>query len=302
MNLGETIYRLRTEKNMSQGDLADKLEVSRQSISKWENNSAVPDLDKIVKLSELFQVSLDELVKGEKVSKGESIEKRETDNLGDDVAECAERKKPTDVNVPESSFPPRKIAGTILLCMAFIIFLLFFVMGAGFGGLILASPFLLCGIVCFAFRKNVGLWCAWAVYLCVDVYLRYATGITWSVVMLTHLWEPSMNYMRLGIGWGVFLTRLMLMIITVVKLRRNVISADRKTRNRVIVQWMVVVAITVFLSVLPRTGLYSYILANIVSLQTVYSLVSTLLDWCRLGFFVAALSNTFRFVRSRRKA
>ena len=36
MNLGETIYRLRTERNMSQGDLAEALEVSRQSISKWE--------------------------------------------------------------------------------------------------------------------------------------------------------------------------------------------------------------------------------------------------------------------------
>ena len=36
MNLGENIYRLRTEKNMSQGDLADALEVSRQSVSKWE--------------------------------------------------------------------------------------------------------------------------------------------------------------------------------------------------------------------------------------------------------------------------
>ena len=48
MSLGETIYRLRTEKNLSQGDLAEMLKVSRQSISKWENNSAVPDLEKII--------------------------------------------------------------------------------------------------------------------------------------------------------------------------------------------------------------------------------------------------------------
>lgn len=62
MNLGETIYRLRTKQNMSQGDLADVLDVSRQSVSKWENNSATPDLDKLIKMSDLFQVSLDELV------------------------------------------------------------------------------------------------------------------------------------------------------------------------------------------------------------------------------------------------
>ncbi len=51
MNLGETIYNLRKEKKLSQGDLAEQLSVSRQSVSKWENNSAVPDLDKLVKLS-----------------------------------------------------------------------------------------------------------------------------------------------------------------------------------------------------------------------------------------------------------
>ena len=56
MRLGETIYKLRTEKNLSQGDLAEMLDVSRQSISKWENNSAVPDLEKIIKLSEIFKV------------------------------------------------------------------------------------------------------------------------------------------------------------------------------------------------------------------------------------------------------
>lgn len=62
MNLGENIYRLRTGKNMSQGDLAEVLDVSRQSVSKWENNSATPELDKLIKMSELFGVTLDELV------------------------------------------------------------------------------------------------------------------------------------------------------------------------------------------------------------------------------------------------
>ena len=60
MNIGERIYKLRTAKNMSQGDLSELLGVSRQSISKWENNSAQPDLDKIVKLSDIFGVTIDE--------------------------------------------------------------------------------------------------------------------------------------------------------------------------------------------------------------------------------------------------
>ena len=62
MNLGERIYELRNKKNLSQGDLSDALDVSRQSVSKWENNMAIPDLDKLIKLSDIFEVSLDELV------------------------------------------------------------------------------------------------------------------------------------------------------------------------------------------------------------------------------------------------
>lgn len=64
MSLGENIYRLRSEKGMSQSELAEALNVSRQSISKWETDGSVPELDKLLSLSSLFGVSLDELVKG----------------------------------------------------------------------------------------------------------------------------------------------------------------------------------------------------------------------------------------------
>ena len=64
MNLGENIYKFRSAANMSQTDLANALEVSRQSVSKWENNSAVPDLERLINMSKLFGVTLDELVYG----------------------------------------------------------------------------------------------------------------------------------------------------------------------------------------------------------------------------------------------
>ena len=51
MNLGENIYKFRSDANMSQTDLANALEVSRQSVSKWENNSAVPDLERLINMS-----------------------------------------------------------------------------------------------------------------------------------------------------------------------------------------------------------------------------------------------------------
>jgi len=67
MTLGEKIYNLRIANNMSQGDLANTLEVSRQSVSKWETDTSVPELDKLVRISEVFNISLDELIRGEKM-------------------------------------------------------------------------------------------------------------------------------------------------------------------------------------------------------------------------------------------
>lgn len=63
MTLGEKIYRLRTEQGMSQESFGDMLGVSRQSVSKWETDQSVPELDKIVAISEMLGVSTDYLLK-----------------------------------------------------------------------------------------------------------------------------------------------------------------------------------------------------------------------------------------------
>lgn len=73
MTLGENIARLRTQKDWSQGDLADALGISRQSISKWETDTSIPELEKLIKLSELFGVTLDQLVRGEDAPETESV-------------------------------------------------------------------------------------------------------------------------------------------------------------------------------------------------------------------------------------
>ena len=63
--LGQNIYRLRSEKQLSQEELAGLAGVSRQSVSKWETGAAVPELDKLQRLCEIFGVSLDCLVNGD---------------------------------------------------------------------------------------------------------------------------------------------------------------------------------------------------------------------------------------------
>ena len=62
MTLGEKLYTLRTKQNMTQEQLAEKLQVSRQSISKWESDATRPDLGKLKFLAEFYHVSLDALL------------------------------------------------------------------------------------------------------------------------------------------------------------------------------------------------------------------------------------------------
>lgn len=65
MKLSKQIKKYRTETNLSQEELADKIYVSRQTISNWENEKNYPDIKSLVLMSEVFQVSLDNLVKGD---------------------------------------------------------------------------------------------------------------------------------------------------------------------------------------------------------------------------------------------
>jgi len=64
VSLGQRICQYRTRRGMSQLELAERLEVSRQSISKWETDVSTPELEKLVKMCEVFEVTLDELVRG----------------------------------------------------------------------------------------------------------------------------------------------------------------------------------------------------------------------------------------------
>lgn len=146
MNLGENIYRLRTQKNMSQGDLAQALDVSRQSVSKWENNSAVPELEKLIRMADLFEVSLDELVAKE--------------------PKCAAvpLPEPQIVHIHQAT-PGRQIAGIILLVCSGIVFLGAALMGSVFLGLLLAFPLLLNGLVCMLCERYPGFVCCWIDYI-----------------------------------------------------------------------------------------------------------------------------------------
>ena len=85
MNFSEKLLTLRKTKGMTQEQLAERLDVSRQSISKWESGQAVPELEKIVALSTIFDVTTDYLLKSSEIDdlsvKTEMLEKQQQQML-----------------------------------------------------------------------------------------------------------------------------------------------------------------------------------------------------------------------------
>ena len=65
MELGKQIKKYRSERSLSQEALAEKIYVSRQTVSNWENDKNYPDINSLLRLSEVFQVSVDILIKGD---------------------------------------------------------------------------------------------------------------------------------------------------------------------------------------------------------------------------------------------
>ena len=69
MKLAEKLFELRKEKGWSQEKLAEQINVSRQSISKWESGQVLPEIEKIIELSKIFQVTTDYLLLDESIEK-----------------------------------------------------------------------------------------------------------------------------------------------------------------------------------------------------------------------------------------
>ena len=223
MTLGEKIAGLRTQRGMSQGALAEELEVSRQSVSKWETDASVPELDKLVKLSRLFEVSLDELVIGEEPPRRD---------IPQPQVIVVEKERPRERRIT---------VGWVLLAAAFLVVLLFGLMaGDPWVGALLALPLIFCGLIFLLVRWHPGLVALWLVGFLMDVYLRLATGITWRYIFLTPHFEASMNYMRLAIGWAQFFYMALTCVATVWTLRRGVSWMER---NGLILGWAAFAAV-----------------------------------------------------------
>ena len=284
MTLGEKIYELRTQHNLSQGDLANELNVSRQSISKWENGNSTPDLEKIVKLAEIFNVSLDELIKNE--------EKEET------IVNTPEQLTATKTNTRE-----KKIGKSLIIAGVISIFV-FLLLGLGITGVFIAIPLFACSIIYYKAKSNHFLYCLWAIIPLVDLYIRFATGINWNVIKQTLEWEYSMNYARLAIGWAQFIVILFLIIFSIVKLSKKNVEINKKFKSNFIAAvigfaflWMGEY-ITSSLIVEKMMGYNSIDIhqAIITAMNAVFGIFS----WLRIYLFVDFVSKGIQYIKTKK--
>ncbi len=160
MKLCERILRLRTERGMSQEELAAYLDVSRQSVSKWETGTSVPELDKLMKLRELFGVTLDDLV-----CEKEPIEKK------------PEREQ---MPVVREVIPGRKIVGAVLFAISLLS--LYFLPASA------VLLFAVLGVCCFLITERTWLVGAWILFLYFDgLYAIYDSTVYYRLRILVGL-------------------------------------------------------------------------------------------------------------------
>lgn len=204
VTLSEKILALRTRRGMSQGDVADALEVSRQSVSKWETGQSVPDLDKIIRLADLFGVTVDELVReGERPAPPEPPEPR--------VVYIKEEKR--GLTILQRAGVCLEVLGGILLLLG--------VAGLGAIAAVIGAALMILGLPLLLARKHPWLILGWlAVGLSLLVFNPYISVAPWGPVMgLRYLYYylavPELHYSvyllaaAIGIGRGLLVLLLL---------------------------------------------------------------------------------------------
>ena len=144
MTLGERIAYYRGALGLSQGELAEKLGVSRQAVSKWETDAGLPDLDRLIALSGLYNITLDELVKGAAPSPAPADRAQ--------AAAFPPEASPAAAEKPASG--GQKTVGYILLGVGLLCAVL--AMFLNWALLIPAGYLLICAVLCLTLRRYAG--------------------------------------------------------------------------------------------------------------------------------------------------
>ena len=303
MTLGQNICRLRTERGLSQGDLADALEVSRQSISKWETDASVPELEKLLRLSELFHITLDELVKGPDGSLETPPPAPDGPAAPDGAAAEADSDRAWEETLHALNRQVNRTAGWVLLGFGALLTLLLAVLGDGLAGLLFASPLFLCGIICLTAKRRTGLWCAWACGLLVLVWLRATAGIRWTDIFRAPSTVFRSDVAQI-VSWAIAVFLLLLLIGTVRSFRDQVLPWEKRNIGKYAGLWGLYLvarwAVNRFLFAAWAMKVFSS--GNTQSTAVVYSIANILWEIALLAALALLLVKTAALLRGRKAA
>ena len=197
-NFGERIYKLRNSNNLSQGDLADRLNVSRQTVSKWENGMCMPETEKLVQLSEIFKVSTDYILKGEEGTNEPIYIYLKEDN--------ANQSKVSEKIV-------RKYVG-IALAVLFSVLAFVMIITGGYIAAIIPGAVVLLGVLLASNVKHPWLITFWVAYIVLVTVLHFISAITPLMIFDPIIYTPGYTYHLLW-GYGIWIVLLILIVCTV---------------------------------------------------------------------------------------
>lgn len=205
LDTGERIYSLRIKNNMSQGNLADNLGVSRQTVSKWENGMCMPDTEKLIQLSEIFNVSTDYILKGEdKQAEPIYVYVNESEN---------------NKTAVYNELIIRKYIG-IVLAVIFSIGTLWMLLRGGFIVALIPACVVLLGILLAKNVKHPWLITFWTSYIIAMIILQFISAIN-----LFYIFNPTIyreGYLEhLLLAWGVWLMLAVLIVCTALSLKKS---------------------------------------------------------------------------------
>ena len=180
LEIASRLVKLRKEKGFSQEELADKLGISRQAVSKWERAEASPDTDNLILLARLYDVSLDQLLITD--AKDEEIKSEVVDQIKKDTEESDKKEESHSLFI--------NIFRSVYVLVVVIAYLLIgFLADRGFvrGWLVFLTIPIVFTLLTAIEKKNANLF----------AYPVVATLIFLSIGILAHKWHPT---------WIVFLT------------------------------------------------------------------------------------------------
>ncbi len=233
------ILELRTKRNLSQNELADLLDVSRQSVSKWETDASTPDLERLIKLCDIFHITLDELA-------GRNTPKDTPSNM------------PSN---PKNHLPSHQaVIGYILLAVSLLSGILLLIFSEHEEDflipLLFVFPILICSLICLFVKQKAGYWCVWAV---MSPLVLISSGVVFFGIRI------AVNF--------IMVVFFVIMAITARKLFASItIETNKRESRSVLLGWIVLATFRILIFVFymasiidSAIGMLPYITANLLS-------------------------------------